>query len=63
MALCWNCWGLWNPWSVGALCNLVRHWDPDVIFLTKIKKKIAEMKKVKLKLGYVNGFYVQRQGK
>ena len=63
MALCWNCWGLWNPWSVGALCNLVWHWDPDVIFLTKIKKKITEMKKVKLKLGYVNGFYVQRQGK
>ena len=34
-----------------------------MIFLMEIKKKIAGMKKVKLKLGFVNGFYVQRQGK
>ena len=41
----------------------MRRWDPDVIFLSETKKKIAGMKKVKLKLGFVNGLYVQRQGK
>ena len=34
-----------------------------MIFLMEVKKKIVGMKKVKLKLGFVNGFYVQRQGK
>ena len=34
-----------------------------MIFLLETKKKIAGMKKVKLKLGFVNGLYVQRQGK
>jgi len=63
MALCWNYRGLRNPRSVGVLCNLVRHWDSKVIFLMKTKKNIARIKKVKLKLGIVNGFYVQRQGK
>ena len=41
----------------------MRHWDLEVIFLIETKKKIVGMKKVKVKLGYVNGFYVQRQGK
>uniref|UniRef100_A0A7N2KXV8 DUF4283 domain-containing protein n=1 Tax=Quercus lobata TaxID=97700 RepID=A0A7N2KXV8_QUELO len=63
MALCWNCRGLGTPRSVGALHNLVQRWDPEVIFLMETKKKIAGMKKVKLKLGFVNGFYVQRQGR
>ena len=62
-ALCWNYWGLRTPRSVGALRNLVRRWDPDVIFLSETKKKIAGMKKIKLKLGFVNGLYVQTQGK
>ena len=34
-----------------------------MIFLIETKKKIVGMKKVKLKLGFVYGFYVQRQGK
>ena len=54
--------GAWDP-PVNWSANLVRRWDPDVIFLTETKKKIAGMKKVKLKLGFVNGFYVQRQGR
>lgn len=62
MVLSWNCQGLGNPRSVGTLRNLVRQWDLDVIFLTETKKKIVGMKKVKLKLGFINCFYVQRQG-
>ena len=34
-----------------------------MIFLSETKKKIVGMKKIKLKLGFVNGIYVQRQGK
>ena len=34
-----------------------------MIFLSETKMKIAGMKKLKLKLGFVNGLYVQRQGK
>ena len=41
----------------------MRHQDPKVIFYIEIKKNIVGMKKEKLKLGYVNGFYIQRQGK
>ena len=34
-----------------------------VVFLSETKRKIAGMKKVKGKIGYVNGFYVQQKGK
>ena len=34
-----------------------------VVFLSKTKRNIAGMKKVKGKIGYVNGFYVQQKGK
>ena len=49
--------------SVRALCDCVWRWDPKVVFLSKTKKKIAGMKRVKVKLYFVNGFYVQREGK
>ena len=34
-----------------------------MVFLSKTKMLIARMKKIKLKLGFVNGLYVQRQGR
>ena len=34
-----------------------------VVFLSETKRNIAGMKKVKGKIGYVNGFYVQQKGK
>ena len=34
-----------------------------MVFLLETKRKIAGMKKVKGKIGYVNGFYVQQKGK
>ena len=63
MALSWNCWGLGNPWSVGMLHSLVRWWDPEVVFLSETKMTIAGMKKLKMKLDFVNGLYVQRKGR
>ena len=34
-----------------------------MVFLLETKMMIAEMKKLKMKLGFVNGLYVQRQGR
>ena len=59
MALGWNCRGLGNPRSVGALHNIVRRWDPEVVFLSETKMRIASMKRIKMKLGFFNGLYVQ----
>ena len=63
MALGWNCRGLGNPRSVGMLRSLVRRWDPEVVFLSETKMTIAGMRKLKMKLGFVNGLYVQRKGR
>ena len=63
IALCWNCRGLGNPRSVGVLRECVQRWDPKVVFLSEKKKNITGMKRVKVKLDFVNGFYVQRKGK
>lgn len=63
IALCLNCWGLGTLRSVGALRELVRRWDPMVVFLTKTKKKNVGMTKVRLKIGFENGFYVKKEGK
>ena len=59
VALCWNCQGLGTPRSVRALRDCVWCWDPKAVFLSETKKKIAGMKGVKVKLDFVNGFYVQ----
>ena len=63
MALGWNYRGLGNSRSVGMLRSLVRRWDPEVVFLSETKMTIAGMKKLKMKLGSVNGLYVQRKGR
>ncbi|XP_030945823.1 uncharacterized protein LOC115970311 [Quercus lobata] len=63
MALGWNFRGLGNPRSVGMLCSLVRRWDPEVVFLSETKMMIAGVKKLKMKLGFVNGLYVQGKGR
>ena len=63
MALGWNCRGLGNPWSVGALRNIVQRWDPEIVFLSETKMRIAGTKRIKMKLGFVNSLYVQSQRK
>ncbi|XP_075644989.1 uncharacterized protein LOC142615978 [Castanea sativa] len=63
IAISWNCRGIGTPLSVRALRELVRRWDPMVVFLTETKKKNSGMTKVRIKVGFENGFYVQREGK
>ena len=59
----WNYRGIGNPRTVGALREYVRWWDPKVVFLSETKMKINRMKRVKEKINFANGFYVQREGK
>ena len=54
--------GLGNPQTVGALREYVRQYDPKIVFLAKTKMKISRIKRVKVKLDFANGFYVQRKG-
>lgn len=61
-AIAWNCRGLGNPQTVGALREYVRQYDPKIVFLAKTKMKISRIKRVKVKLDFANGFYVQRKG-
>ena len=60
MALGWNCRGLGTPRSVGMLRSLVRRWSPEVVFLSETKMSIAGMRKLKMKLGFACGLFVQR---
>ncbi|KAL4598093.1 hypothetical protein ACB092_11G034200 [Castanea dentata] len=63
IAISWNCRGIGTPLSVRALRELVQRWDPMVVFLTETKKKNSGMTKVRIKVGFENGLYVQREGK
>ena len=61
----WNCRGLRNPRSVWALHDLVRRWNPKVIFLIETKAKTRRMERIKSRLGFANGLivpYVGRKG-
>ena len=42
---------------------IVRRWDPEFVFLSETKMGIAGMKRIKMKLCFVNGLYVQSQRK
>ena len=56
--LAWNCRGLGNSRAVRALRGLVKDEDPYVIFLSKTKRKGAEMEKIHRRLGQPNKIYV-----
>ena len=59
----WNCRGLGNPRSVRALHNLVRRWNPKVIFLIESKAKTRRMERIKYRLGFANGLIVPCVGR
>ena len=48
---------------MNALQEFVRCVDLKIIFLSKMKMKIARLKRVTVKIDYANGFYVQKEGK
>lgn len=59
----WNYRGLRNLWTVRELCELVQQWDPDFMFLSKMKLKKRSMKKRKRNVGFINGLIVPSMGR
>ena len=62
-SLCWNYWGIGNPWTIFALRDYVQRWNPRLVFLLETKSKSRRMEKIKFKLGFTNGLYVQSRGR
>ena len=46
-SLCWNFRGLGNPQSIRALHDMVRHWDPRIVFLLEAKLRKRHMERVR----------------
>ena len=46
----WNCRGLENPQLVRALHDLVRCWDPKIVFLLETKVRQRCMERIKKEL-------------
>ena len=59
----WNCRGLGNPRSVRALHDLVRCWNPKIVFLMETKSKKNRMERIKNRIGFANGLIVPSVGR
>ena len=59
----WNCWGLGNPQLVRALHDLVRCWDPKIVFLLETKVRQQCIERIKERIGFANGLCVPCQGR
>ncbi|KAL4606913.1 hypothetical protein ACB092_09G138000 [Castanea dentata] len=62
-SLSWNCRGLGNPRSVRALLDLVRHWNPKIVFLMETKLRQSRMERIKNRIGLDNGLIVPSVGR
>ena len=62
-AISWNYQGLGNPRSVRALHDLVRCWNPKIVFLMEIKSKKNHMESIKNRIGFSNGLIVPNVGR
>ena len=58
-----NCRGLGLDAAVGELRDLVRSYNPAVVFLSETKKKSKAMDKLKWSLGFRNGVAVDCDGR
>lgn len=62
MVLLWNCLGLGTPLTVRALRDLIRAEDPKIVFLMETRMTSKQMKRLKFKLGFDCGIFVDRVG-
>ena len=61
--LSWNYRGLGNPRLVRALHDIVRRWNPKVVFLMETKAKNRRMERIKNIIGLENGLFVPCVGR
>ncbi|CAM8921455.1 unnamed protein product [Rhodiola kirilowii] len=60
--LCWNCRGLGQLRSVHSLSEMVRSNKPRIVALIETKVDSIELEGIRRKLGFANGFSVEREG-
>ncbi|CAM8884344.1 unnamed protein product [Rhodiola kirilowii] len=60
--LCWNCRGLGQLRSVHSLAELVRSNKPRIVALIETKVDSIKLDGIRRKLGFANGFSVEREG-
>ncbi|CAM8914848.1 unnamed protein product [Rhodiola kirilowii] len=60
--LCWNCRGLGQPRSVHSLAELVRSNKPSIVALIETKIEGRRLEGIRRRLGFANGFSVDREG-
>jgi hypothetical protein len=58
-----NCRGLGLDAAVGELRDLIRSYNPGVVFLSETKKRSREMDKLKWSFGFTNGVSVDCVGR
>src|SRR4051812_7083419 len=61
--LAWNCQGLGLDPTVGELRDLIRSYNPAVVFLSETKKISHAMERLKWSLGFRHGVAVNCNGK
>ena len=61
--LSWNCRGLGHPRTVQVLINLAKQYTPDFIFLMETLCHRDKLEKLKIQLGYVGLFVVDKVGR
>ncbi|TYG78784.1 hypothetical protein ES288_D02G088000v1 [Gossypium darwinii] len=60
--LSWNCQGLRRSTTVRALNRLVRKHNPFIVFLIETKQKQEKLERIRNRMGFVEGFYVDPLG-
>lgn len=61
--LSWNCRGLGHPRTVQVLVDLSKQYNPVFIFLMETLCHIDKLEKLKIQLGYVGLFVVDKVGR
>lgn len=60
--LCWNCRGMGGPTAVWGMKDLLRSYRPRVVCLIETKVTVRKWDTLRMKLGFVNCFAVDRIG-
>ena len=62
IAISWNCQGAGSALTIQALRELKKKYDPDFIFLMETKNKSWRLERMRKKMGFEDGYYVEPKG-